>query len=506
MRTDNAIKNVKYTVVIYGILNFLKFFSRIVFVKTLTIDYLGINGLLSNVIAVLSISELGIGTAIAYSLYEPLAIRDMGKIKALLDLLKKAYRYIGSTILILGLAIVPFLDFWIKNNTISDLKYFYIFFLLTDVIGYFFSYKWVLLIADQKQYVYNRYYCIFRTMLIFLQMLFLAMTHSYWSFVILMFLVRTIENYWISKKTDELYPFLSQKETCRIDVKDKLRIVKNTKALIINKFANVINNASVNIIASKVIGLTVVGIYSNYYLILSAIDSFTGQLFRSIAASIGNLLVVDEQENKIKVFNIIFFVVGWQALVVFTCFSVVVNDFIYLWVGKQFVMSENIVWLIAVLFYMMHMQNAVRIFKETAGLYWEERYRPIVEVSINVGLSICLAQSYGMAGIIIGNIVSKICTSFWIEPYILFNNSINLKIEEYFIGYFKYVAVTIYTVFFSKWIYESLFQEINLMNLILGVILCLVISNAVWILLFRKREEMAYLRNVARDKFGMKFL
>lgn len=138
MRTDNAIKNVKYTVVIYGILNFLKFFSRIVFVKTLTIDYLGINGLLSNVIAVLSISELGIGTAIAYSLYEPLAVRDMGKIKALLDLLKKAYRYIGSTILILGLAIVPFLDFWIKNNTISDLKYFYIFFLLTDVIGYFF--------------------------------------------------------------------------------------------------------------------------------------------------------------------------------------------------------------------------------------------------------------------------------------------------------------------------------------------------------------------------------
>lgn len=506
MRTDNAIKNAKYIVIINIILNFLKFFSRIVFVKILPIDYLGINGLLTNVVAVLSISELGIGTAVAYSLYKPLAVRDLRKIRALLDLLKKAYRYIGITILVLGLAIIPFLDIWVKNNTISDLKYFYIFFLLTDVTGYFFSYKWVLLFADQKQYIYNRYYCIFQTVLISLQMLFLVVTRSYWSFAILMFLVRTIQNYWIYRKTNELYPFILETECSKIDAEDKIRIIKNTKALIINKFANVVNNASINIIASKFIGLAVVGLYSNYYLILSAIDGFTGQLFKSISGSIGNLLAVGEQENKIKVFNIIFFIIGWQASIIFTCFSVGVNDFIYLWVGKQLIMSENTVQLIVILFYIIHMQNGVSLFKETAGLYWEERYRPIVEAILNIILSIYWAKYYGIAGIIMGNIISKLCTSFWVEPYILFKNSIDIKIKEYFIEYCSYFSVTVGTICINKWLYGILFKEVTIINFVLGVFLCLVVSNVVWIALFRNREEMAYLRNVVRDKFGMKFL
>ncbi|KAB4586816.1 hypothetical protein GA053_26610 [Bacteroides thetaiotaomicron] len=152
------------------------------------------------------------------------------------------------------------------------------------------------------------------------------------------------------------------------------------------------------------------------------------------------------------------------------------------------------------------MRMAVNAFKDASGLYWNDRYKPLAESVINLIASVYLTIHYGVIGVIWGGIISTLLTCFWVEPYVLFRNSIEIKLKDYFKDYFKYAAVTLLTAVVSKWLYTKLFTEVTIINFVLGVVLCLVVTNAVWVLVFRKREEMVYLRNIARDKFDMKFL
>ena len=154
----------------------------------------------------------------------------------------------------------------------------------------------------------------------------------------------------------------------------------------------------------------------------------------------------------------------------------------------------------------MYMRKAVLAFRDASGLYWNDRYKPLAESVINLIASVYLTIHYGVIGVIWGGIISTLLTCFWVEPYVLFRNSIEIKLKDYFKDYFKYAAVTLLTSVVSKWLYTKLFIEVTIINFVLGVVLCLVVTNAVWVLVFRKREEMVYLHNIARDKFGMKFL
>ena len=172
-RVEQASKNIKYSTIAYIINNLLKFVVRLVFVKSLSIEYLGIHGLLSNLLAMLSLAELGVGPAIVYSLYKPLAEKDTETIKALMALFRKAYAAIGISIIGIGVSMMPWLDWFIKSNTISDIQWFYFVFLLNTGISYFYSYKGNLLIADQKQYINSIYQSSGQIALAVLQIIFL---------------------------------------------------------------------------------------------------------------------------------------------------------------------------------------------------------------------------------------------------------------------------------------------------------------------------------------------
>lgn len=506
MRTDYAIKNIKYAIIAYIVNYLLKFLLRTVFIKTLPVEYLGINSLFTDVIILLSVTEMGIGTAISYSLYKPISVNDVPTIKAIMSLLKKAYYYIGTIILIAGITVTPYLDFFIKDNSVVEIKYYFIIFLLTDAIGYFFSYKWVLLIADQKQYIYNSYHCIFLSILTVLQIFFLLFTNSYWHFILLMFFIRTWENYYISKTTEKFYPYLKNLGSEKIDAIIKRNIIKNTGALILNKFANVFNSSSVNIIISKYIGLTLVGLYSNYILIINSISSFCEQIFKGIVASIGNMFVVDSNKDKLKNFLLIFFIVAWLGCSIVNVLFAVLNDFIFCWLGHSFVIDKIIVVLMLVLFYINYMQNVVRSFKEGAGLYWNERYRPVIECFLNVFLSVILVKLYGLAGILMANIFSRLLTSFWIEPYILFNNAIKFSLASYFKKYFEYTFIILIIIFLNIFIFDRIFVEVSIINLLCKASLIFIISNILWFIVFRKTLELQYLKKIIKTKLNIKFL
>lgn len=505
MRIKQSGKNIKYSTISYVIKLSLQFIVRLFFIRTLPIEYLGINGLFTNLLAMLSLAELGVGSAIVYSLYKPLAEKDTETVKALMRLFQKTYSGIGIFIIIAGICVLPWLDWFIKGNAVTDIHWFYVIFLLNTGVSYFYSYKRNLLIADQKQYINSIYQSGGQIVLAVLQIIALLVYPSYWLYIVSILLVTICENFAVAKKADQVYPFLQDKEVKKLDSDIKNTIVKNVKAMIAHKIGGMAIFSTSNLILSKLVGLAAVGLYSNYYLIISAANSFAGQFFSSITASIGNLIALESNQKKANIFKVTEFIVAWQALVIGCGFFTLLNPLIEIWLGKQFLFDEAIVTYLIINFYLMYMRMAVNAFKNASGLYWNDRYKPIAEAVINLAASVYLTINYGVVGVIWGGIISTLLTCFWVEPYVLFRNGIDINLKDYFKDYLQYAVLTLLTAVVSKWIYTSLFNEVSIINFILGVILCFAISNVAWIAVFRKREEMAYLRNVARDKFGMNF-
>lgn len=486
-------RNIKYSAVNYIAVNLLKFLVRMVFVKTLPIEYLGVNGLFSNILVMLSLAELGIGPAIVYSLYKPLAYGDIETVKSIMRLFKKVYVAVGGIILVLGLALFPFLDNFIKDGqSVPQVHYFYLVFLLNTVISYLWTYKRSLLIADQKQYVVNIYQAAVQVLVAVLQIVFLLIFADYWCFIILMLVGTVLENFSIARKADKEYPYLNEASEA-LDLEIKQQIVKNTKAMICHKIGGMVVFSSSNLVLSKFAGLAAVGLYSNYYMVIAALNTFAAKFFESITASIGNLMVLEESSKKIKAFKITEFITALQAAICFCGLYVLFNPFVELWVGKAYLFDEVIVAAMAFSFYLTYMRKAVLMFRDACGLYWNDRYKPLAESVINLTASIYLTIHYGVIGVVIGGIISTLLTCFWVEPYVLFNNGIDIKLKEYFINYLKFAVVALLSATVSKFVYNSLFAKVTLVNFVVGIFICISITLVLWYAVFKNREETQYL-------------
>lgn len=488
-------RNIKYSAANYIIINLLKFLVRMVFIRTLAIEYLGINGLFTNVLAMLSLAELGIGPAIVYSLYKPLAYGDKNTVKAIMYLFKKVYVAIGVIILFLGLLLYPWLDSFIKDGqAVPDVHYYYLVFLLNTVVSYLWTYKRSLLIADQKQYVVNIYQAGVQVIVAVLQIIFLIIFANYWCFIILMLLGTVLENFSIARKADKEYPYLNE-QAGNLNVDIKQQIVKNTKAMICHKIGGMVVFSSSNLVLSKFAGLAAVGLYSNYYMVIAALNNFAGKFFEAITASVGNLMVLEESSKKVKAFKFTEFITALQAAICFCGLYVLFNPFVELWVGREYLFDEVVVTAMAFSFYLTYMRKAVLMFRDAAGLYWNDRYKPLAESIINLTASIYLTIHYGVIGVMLGGIISTMLTCFWIEPYVLFNNGIDIKLKDYYIDYFKFTVVAFCAALVSKFIYTNLFNEVILINFIAGMFLCVTVTLLLWGIVFRNREEMKYLIN-----------
>ena len=213
--------------------------------------------------------------------------------------------------------------------------------------------------------------------------------------------------------------------------------------MIAHKLGSVAVFSTSNLILAKFVGLVEVGFYSNYYMVISAANSFAGQFFSSITASIGNLIALESNQKKADIFKITEFMVAWQALVIGCGFFTLLNPLIEIWLGKQFLFDEAIVTWLIVNFYLTYMRKAVLAFRDASGLYWNDRYKPIAEAIINLAASVYFTINYGVVGVIWGGIISTLLTCFWVEPYVLFRNGIDIKLKDYFKDYLQYAVLTL---------------------------------------------------------------
>ena len=497
-RTKNSIINLITAFIgqIFGVA--ISFLTRMIFVKYLSSEYLGINGLFTNILTMISLAELGVGSAMVYSLYKPIAEENIEKIKSLMNLYKKAYRIIGIVILTLGIGFTPFYRYLISEvPNIPNLDIIYILFVINTGISYFYSYKRSLIICDQKKYIATIYRYGFYFIYNVAQIIVLVATQNYILYLMCQVISTVLENIAISIKANKMYPYLKDKNVKPLEKQEFNKIKKNVFAMMFHKIGGMVVNSTDNIILSKFVGIVSVGVYSNYYMIINGLELVTNQIFDAIVASVGNLGAKESKEKVKSVFDKVFFLNFWLFSFCAICLMCVFNNFIELWIGKEYLFELSVVVVIVIAFYLKGMRKTVLTFKDATGTFYQDRYKPIFESIINLIASIILAKKFGAAGVFLGTIISTLTTSIWVEPYVLYKYVFKEKSFTYFYKLIMYTILGICVCALTYWTCLKITYT-GILAIIIKLIICLIIPNVIYIILFRKTKEFKYYKGLVK--------
>lgn len=504
MRVKASINNILFNLVGSITNSLLMFISRTVFINILGTTYLGVNGLLTNVLSMLSLTELGIGTAISFSLYKPIAEKDEKKVISIMAFYKKAYRYIGLFVIISGLIIMPFLKYIIKDyNVINNLYIIYLLYLINTAYTYFFTYKRTLIIADQKGYKLVPFTTIFRIITIIAQIIILFLTKSFILYLIVQLITSLLENIVVNKYIDKKYPILSNKAE-KIEEKELKVIVKNIKAMMLHKIGDFCINSTDNMVISAFVNITAVGIYSNYLMIINTINQFVMIFFNSLTASLGNLIAKESKEKSFEIFNIIDFMGFWIYGFVAVCFYNLMNPFITLWIGPQNLLEKGIVIVVILNYYLTGMRVSVATVKGAAGLYNDDKYVPIIQSIINLVISIILVQRIGLLGVFIGTLISSILPC-WYRPMLIYKKIFKVSSWIYFIRYFKYFSIVVINIIITSLLINLTCSTLNIFTFIIMMLISIIVPNLIILALFWRCEEFKYLLSIATNILRRKF-
>lgn len=440
MRFFNSVKNLFVSWFSQLFIIAATFITRYYFVQVLGSEYLGINGLFANILSMLSLADLGIGVAISCSLYKPLEENDVETLKSIMSFFRRIYRIIGAVIICAGIAIAPFLRFFIKEIPagMDNLYVDYILYVLYIGVSYFTSYKSILIIADQKKYIDTVNYCFWFTCTNVLQIIVLQTTANYSLFLLVQLVCVIIQCVIISGIADRMYPFLKEKNAAKIGAADLAVIKKNTFGMIFQKLGSTVVGATDNLVISRFIGLKMVGLYANYFSIINAVNMLMSQIFTAIVASVGNFNLSASREDMEDVFQKTLFINFWAYGFASISLYNLLNPFITLWLGGKYVLTKDIVFILCLNFYLNGMRQSVLNFRNALGVYWEDRMKPVVEAVVNLLVSIVLVKFFGMMGVFLGTTISVLAVTLWWEPHTLYRYGIRLPMRSYFISYWKY--------------------------------------------------------------------
>ncbi|WP_367924252.1 lipopolysaccharide biosynthesis protein [uncultured Ruthenibacterium sp.] len=475
--------------------------ARVFFVRFLTAEYLGLSNLFTNILSVFSLVELGIGPAMTFSLYEPLAHQDVEKIKSLMQLYKKAYRGVGILLLILGVCGLSFYRFFMESvPDIPHLDLIYLLFVFNTAISYFYSYKRSLIITDQRRYIATFFRYGFYIILNIVQIFALWLTKSYLLFLLVQILFTWTENFCISKTADRMYPYLKEKKVYPLEKKELSRIKRDIGAMVFHKIGGLSVNSTDNIILTKFLGLVVSGVYSNYALIIQALKMVTQQFFQSLIASVGNLKASAEEQKVLSVFYRILFLSFWLFSFVSIGLGILVNPFVKLWLGPEYCLDSFTAMVLAMNFFFYAVRQAVLTFRDATGTYYYDRYKPLFEAAINLVASVLLVQKWGVAGIFLGTMLGFLLTGFWVEPFVLYKHVFHCSLKGYFKKYFFYLSVALFAAWItwgaSVWVGNG-----GLDGFILQFLICIVVPNAIFLLVFHRTPEFVYFWELSQKLF-----
>ena len=484
----------------------MDFLCRTVFIHTLSMEFVGIKGLFSNILSILALTELGVGTVLIYSMYKPIAQKEEQRLLALLGFYKKAYTLIACLVGGIGLMLTPFLSYLIKDcPDIRGLHLIYLLYLCNCVCSYLFAYKLSILQADQKLYVITLFSCLISAAKNIVQIAALYLTGNFFIYLLIQIPFTLFNNLFISKRADKMYPFITAKEKPQLSGEEKKEILKNTFAMFNHRVGATILNSTDNLIISRFIGITVVAINDNYVLIVNMINMIVNQLFSALTAGVGSLNATESTETSYQVFKQLHFACFWFYSFCTACLFVLMNPFIELIWGSHYIFPLPVAAIICANFYIIGIRKIPLVFKESMGLLWQDRFKPLAEAAINLAISVAAVYYFGTAGVFAGTFISMVTTSLWVEPYILFKHGLKISWKEFWLTNAGYFPLSLFLVSIT-YLTGTLYQGTLLCAFVYKVVICLLLPNILLLLIFGRTREFKDLLSaiIPRNVFSKK--
>ncbi|WP_394870690.1 lipopolysaccharide biosynthesis protein [Clostridium butyricum] len=489
-RTKNATRNIVFGLIlkIYQIV--VPFIMRTAMLYLLGVEYLGLNSLFVSVLQVLNIAELGVGSAMVYSMYKPIVEDDKNKICALMKLYQLYYRIIGLVITILGLILLPFIPKMISGDIPPNINM-YVLYLLNlgaTILSYWlFAYKNCLLDAHQRVDINSKITFILTTIQYSSQLVVLIYVKSYYLYLIIALLTQVMKNIITAIIVNKMYP--QYKANGKLDKKEINMINNRVKDLFTSKIGGVIVNSSDTLVISAFLGLSMLSIYQNYFFILNSIIMIVSIIFNSCMAGIGNSIIVETKDKNFKDLKKFTFITVWISGICTCCLLCLYQPFMNIWVGQEYELAFSVVVCLCIYYFIYEINQLLNMYKDAAGIWHEDRFRPLVTALSNLIMNLILVQWIGIYGVVLSTVIS---TLFIGMPWLLHNLFTVLFEKKHLTGYVRrlvlYSAVTVITSCFT-YIICNLINLSPWIELITKGLVCISIPNVIFFAIYRKTPE-----------------
>ena len=493
-RTKNAARNIITGTANRIVTLLLPFITRTMMLYLLGTSSLGINTLFSSILSFLSLAELGFGSAVVYTMYRPIAVNDLKKVNALLNYYRKLYRLIGLVITLMGMVLTPFLPYLIKGDPPGGVNIYVLFFLylFNSVVSYFFAgYRQSLLIAYQRADIRDRIAMVITIGVRVGEIICIYLTRNLYIYVMVTIIGTLTTNIVTAVVTKRMFPEI----VCEgeISVNERQEIRRKLGGLFGTKLNSIVVHQADTIIISAFLGLTLLTQYGNYYYVLNAVSGFVVTLFTSLTASIGNKIASDSKEEVYRLFKKINFannwIVGWCSI----CLLCLYQPFMFIWVKEELTLPFQMSVLMTLYFYIYQIQRTLLTFKDAGGLWYEDRYRPYVSMTINAVSNILLVNIIGIYGIVISTILAFLISVPWCNSVVfkkMFCKSPFINIRRMISN----MAITSVTAILTYYIC-SIFP-ISIIGILERMLICVIVPNIIFVLSFSRFEEFNYFSNL----------
>lgn len=504
-RVKQAEKNIFFGYISNFIILILGFWQRDVFIRVLGNTLLSVNTLYADILSMLSLAELGIGTALNYSLYKPVANNDTEKIKSYMKLYKKAYLAIAGVIALIGLILTPFLPYLIKESerggiSVQNLTLYYFIFLFNTVSTYFVAYKYSLVNAQQRNYIQTNIMTITKIVTVFVQIIILITTKNFLLFLLTQAVIELLQKIAVSIYFNHLYPYLREKNVRKLTKEETDVVVTKSKALMCHKIGDVARLQTDSIIITYFIHVDAVGVVGNYNYVITYAANFINLIFNSVISGLGNLVATETKEKQYSIFKVYRFLACWMYGFAAVGFWMLLTPLVSgLWLDESWKLGQAVLTLILVDFYFKGGRTVLLNYKIAAGVFEQDRYLPLIQGGINLIISIVGAKWIGLAGVYVGTVVSGVIANL-IRPVIIYRNCFDEGAGAYFKDSLKYIGTILGIVILLIPVKNFVLIHVNLLTFILMAFIITVVYNLVFLCLFRKTDEFLYLWKIIIGK------
>ncbi|WP_036608546.1 oligosaccharide flippase family protein [Oribacterium sp. P6A1] len=490
-RTKNATKGILTGLILRTHQTVVPFIMRTIMIYFLGVQYLGLNSLFTSILSVLNLAELGVGNAMVFSMYKPISEDNTEEICALMRLYKIYYRIIGAVIGGIGLILLPFIRSLIKGDVPNDINVYILYSmnLCSTVLSYWlFAYKNCLLQAHQRVDIISLISLVATTVKAILQIIVIVYFKNYYLYVLMHILGRVVNNIFISFYVSRKFPNYEAKG--KLEKKQVKDINCRIRDLFTSKVGGVVLNSADTIVISSFLGLTALAVYQNYFYLITAIIGIVQIIFTSMMAGLGNSFVVDTKEKIFKDCKKITFLFHWLIGFCTNCFLCLLQPFIKIWVGEELMLSMSFVVILCFYFYFYEINRLLNVYKDSAGLWHEDRFRPLTAAIVNLVLNLILVNYWGLYGVLLSTVFSIL----FVEMPWLIHNLFSVFFDheyrnEYLLKLIKYFVTTVFCAAVTFTVCSFINVKNDWMVLFLRLLICMVLPNIIFGLLFFKTRE-----------------